>query len=380
MEIRLYFQMLKRGWWVILLTALTALVGALAASYVVRPKYKAVARFIVTPSSVFPNSPDLLLYGYEILINQTLITTYAEVMKSNLVYTDALGTLGLDADFVERYYTYEVNVLPNSAVLELTVLGPDPGMVTNIANEIGTQTINFAALSSQFFKIDFLDTAVPPDKPESPRPLQDSLLALGLGLIVGSVLAILREQLLISVESIRDRLNLDNETGVYSGRYFSRLLEDELSQRPDEILSIGIVELSGLRDLDDALPLASIQRILREATEILRRELRGHDVIGRWDDSSFVVMLPRTPGDAASRIFDRIFHSLSQPLRLGQLELPIVLAPCIGGAEYSTDISFQELLEKAEYALENARRDKVKPVYVWEIKNPFWSKEEIVEE
>ena len=32
MEIRLYFQMLKRGWWVILLTALAAVMAALGAS------------------------------------------------------------------------------------------------------------------------------------------------------------------------------------------------------------------------------------------------------------------------------------------------------------------------------------------------------------
>ena len=51
MEFRLYFQMLRRGWWIIVLTTLVALAVALAASYFVTPQYTAIARFIVGPSN-----------------------------------------------------------------------------------------------------------------------------------------------------------------------------------------------------------------------------------------------------------------------------------------------------------------------------------------
>ena len=45
----------------------------------------------------------------------------------------------------------------------------------------------------------------------------------------------------------------------------------------------------------------------------------------------------------------------------------------IGGAEYGNQITAQELLEKSTSALEQARRDNEIPIYVWEMKSPFWA-------
>jgi len=84
-------------------------------------------------------------------------------------------------------------------------------------------------------------------------------------------------------------------------------------------------------------------------------------------------MLPNTAGMAAKSIFDRIFQALSRPVELDQLNMVIDLNARIGGAEYSSDISTQELFEKVNTALEQARRAYAKPVYVWELKNPFWT-------
>ena len=115
-----------------------------------------------------------------------------------------------------------------------------------------------------------------------------------------------------------------------------------------------------------------MQTILQQVTEVLRRELRGNDIVGRWNEYSFVVMLPSTHGVAAKGIFDRIFQSLEQPFNLDQLGMTVGFDPLIGGAEYGNGISIQELYEKADSALEQSRRDSFQSVYVWELKNPFW--------
>jgi diguanylate cyclase (GGDEF)-like protein len=202
--------------------------------------------------------------------------------------------------------------------------------------------------------------------------LQNAGLAIILGLMGGAALVIVRDQLRVSLETFRQRINLDNETGVYTKKYFSRLVEDELAQHPEDVLSIGIVELSGLRDITDTFPLAALQRILQRVTESLRKELRGNDIIGRWNEISFIVMLPNTPGMAANRIFERIFQALSEAVNLDQFNMVVKLDAHIGGAEYGNHITAHELFEKTNSALEQARRDKEVPVYVWEMKSPFW--------
>lgn len=375
MEIRLYIQMLKRGWWIIILTALVALVVALAVSYVVTPRYEAVSRFIISPRNVRPSSPDLGLWGLDILGNQTITATYMEVMKSDRIFQDAARAVELSPESMEDY-SYKVQVLENSTVIELRVSGPNSEMTARLANSIGNQAIQFTARLNEFYRMDFLDEAMPPETPESPQPLRDSILAFGIGLLLGGVLAIIRDYLMISLESYRIRFQLDSDTGVYNRRRITEILEDELTESPDDLLSIGIIELGGLRNLEDPLPAIEYQNILRRATAILQKELRGHDTIGRWDDNSFLIILPNTSGSAANRIFKRIYGSLANPVNLRHLDLSIDLNPFIGGAEYSSNIAFDELLEKATEALGNARKDKSNPIYIWELKNPFWNIED----
>lgn len=374
MEIRLYLQMLKRGWWVILLTALVAVVAVLGASYIVTPQYKAVARFILNPKNVLPGSPDLGLWGLDILGNQTVITTYMEVMKSDRIYLEALNNIGRTQNEMEDY-TYEVQVLPNSSVIELSVFGSDPEITAELANSIGNQAIVFTSLLNDFYRFDFLDEARPPVVPESPQPVRDSILAFGIGLLLGGLLAIVRDQLMTSLDAYRRRFQIEPVTGVYNNRTIKKILEDELTQNPEGVLSAGIIELGGLIDLEDTLPTTGYQNILRQVTTTLQNELRGHDIIGRWGNNSFLVILPKTPGPAAKGIFNRISTTLSSPVILRHLDLSIELRPYIGGAEYSLNITLEELLEKAVEALENARKNKATPVCVWEMKNPFWNTE-----
>ncbi len=380
MEIRLYFQMLRRGWWIILLTALTALVASLGASYLATPQYRSVARFILTPNIIEASGPDTVLRSISTLGNTTVMNTYAEVMKSRRTYEDALTFMQLQrGDLVG--YSYEAEVLSDSSVLELIVTGPNPQLAAEMANSIGYQTIGFTRSLNQVFNLDFLDTAVPSFYPVSPQPVRDALLALVFGVFGGVALVILNDQIRFSLEAFGRRLQLDPVTGVYNSKHFFRLVEEELAQSPQGVLTVGIVELDGIRELFETVPSVSLQRILHRATEALRKELRGHDVIGRWNEISFIVMLPNTSGGAATRIFERISEALSTPVDLGNLfDVKVNLDPLIGGAEYGSGISAEELLEKANSALERARKDNTNPIYVWEMKNPFWAQKKAIEE
>lgn len=373
MEIKLYFRMLQRGWWLIVLAALVALSASLAASYLATPQYQATARFIITPGSLLTSGGDAsaVIDGLDTLDRPSIVATYAEVMNSRRILAEALAYLQLQ-NLDTLKYTIQAVVLPESSVMELTVTGPNARIVADLANGIGYQSILFARGINRVYELNFLDQAVQPVIPISPQPLRDAALSLVLGAMVGAVLAILSEQIRVPLEAYRQRLRIDPQTGVYNNRYFTRILGDELSKNFDEVLSIGIVELNGLQDYNETLPSAGLQKVLQRVTDTLRRELRGNDTIGRWDDNSFIVMLPATSGGSANRIFNRIYQALLSTVDLPQYGVSVNLDPHLGGAEYSNGISQEELLDKAGSALEQARRDEENPVYIWEIRNPFW--------
>lgn len=371
MEITLYFRMLQKNWWLILLTAMTALTVSLAISYAAVPQYRSVARFIIIPSSTLTSGADVVR-SLDTLDRRSVVATYAEVMNSSRILEGSADFLGLDATEIIKDYSIQAVDLPDSSVLELTVTGPNPALAAQLANAIGLQSITFTRSLNLIYELNFLDTAIPAELPFSPEPLRDGLVALVLGTALGGFLAVVSEQIRVPIESYRQRRRIDSVTGIYNASYFSRLLEEELAQSPDDALSIGIVELNGLADYLGTLPPAGLQILLIKVKEILRRELRGHDIVARWDEISFSMMLPLTDGPAASRTFDRIYQALLEPMDLSAYGVTVNLDPHIGGAVYSNMISARELLEKAKTSLEQSRRFSVKPIYVWEMKSPFW--------
>lgn len=378
MEIKLYFRMLQRGWWLILLVALISLFASLTVSYITVPQYKATARFIITPGSLLTSegNPEAVIAGLETLDLPSVVATYTEVMNSQRILAEALSSLGVK-NFVSKEYVIRAVVLPESSVLELNITGPDPKLISDMANAIGYQTILFTRSINRVYELNFLDQAAVPEVPISPVPLRDAGLSLLLGLAGGAVLAILSEQIRVPLEAYKFRMQTDIETGVFNNKHFIRVLEEELGNKSSAILSIGIIELNGLTDLLGTLPANSLQKILRNVTETLRRELRGNDVVGRWNKKSFIVMLPTTSGEAANRIFTRIHQSLSVPINLYQYDITLNLNPYVGGGQYSNGITAQELLQKTENALEQAKRDGANPVYVWELRNPFWVQNDV---
>ena len=370
MELKLYFRMLQKNWWLVLLTAMVALAVSLAVSYAATPQFRASARFIIVPSSALERGTDVVR-SLETLDRRSVVATYAEVMDSQKILLVAQQSLQIPPEMLNDYSTRTV-VLPDANVLELTATGPNPKIAAHLVNTMGYQSIQYSRQLNMSFELNFLDEAVVPEKPFSPEPLRDAGIALVLGLLSGGVLAILSEQISIPLESYRQRLRIDNVTGVYNNRYFRELLEEELKRNPEDMLSVGIIELRGLQELAESLPISGLQSLLHETTRILQQELRGHDIVGRWNDTSFVVMLPTTPAIAAKRTFDRISQALSREVALKGYDITISLRPLIGGAVYSNLLTSRELITKAIDSLEQANTSADTPVYLWTMNSPFW--------
>lgn len=369
MEIRLYLQMLRRGWWIVTLTALMAVNVALIASFFTTPLYQSSTRFVVSPNADLVTGKDVIT-SLEALDKRSIISTYAEFLNSRRVHEETIAALHISEATFEEYAITTV-VLPDANVIDLTIVGPDPVMAAQLANHIGQRTIDYMSLLYWAYDISVMDSAVPADLPVSPQPLRDSALALVLGLVGGATLVILSEQIRIPIETYRQRLRIDNVTGVFNSRHFRRLIEEELAGNPENMLSLGIVELDGLQEVLETMPPLASQILLRKVTKVLRKELRGNDMVGRWNENSFVVMLPTTAGDAAFRTFERIYQALSQPVDVEQFDITVPLKPRVGGTVYSNNISAQEFIERASAALEQGPRDANHPVHIWQMKNSF---------
>jgi len=353
MELRIYLQMLRRSWWVIALTALAALAIALAAAILVTPQYQARATFLVSPNLSLIEQADIV-DSMEALDKRSIIATYAEVLNSARIYSGAVAALGLTIADLGDDYSRSAVVLPEANILELTVEGPDPEIVAALLNSIGFEAIEHVMHLYSAYDFTFLDPAIVPTIPILPQPVRDSVLALGLGAIMGAVLAIIREQMRVPLETFLQRTSRDDDSQAFTRAYVEKRLDEAVTQSPTAVMSLGLVHLEGLDGYLDVMPQPVVQRILRQITQTMRQELWGTDIVGRWDKTTYSVFMHETTGTSAVSTLGRVQLSLSKPVRYTPDGETLSLRPKIGIAQRSPGDPVPLVIERTEQALKLA--------------------------
>ena len=366
MEIKYYLRTLLHGWWLILLTMLIAVQVTLTVDYFATPIYRASASFAISPNTSQMVSSSDVLYSLDTLDNRSVVNTYAEFLNSNRIYTETLASLNLDPELLKDY-TRTTVVITDSNVLELTVEGTDPNTVAILANRVGEHAVSAIQELYNAYDISLLDPAEPSKIPVRPVPLRDAALALALGLIVGCALAVLRAQIQSSLDTVRQKSNLDKSSQAFTHQYLVRRLEQEFVRYPDGELSFGLIQLDGLRSVFEGLPQNMVQDLMRLVTQTFKKELRGNDLIARWDDITFAILLPSTSGNAAQRTITRLCGTLAQPVYLREYGQRINLQPLMSVTTSEVGENSAQIIARAQdmlkhiVDLENTAETNVEP-------------------
>jgi diguanylate cyclase (GGDEF)-like protein len=354
MEIKLYFRMLQRSWWVIAVTALMAVMVTLLASYFTTPIYRSVSRFIVSPNPAIITGESNTLDSIGLLDKRSIITTYSEILNSPRIYRETLPDVNLTEADVEDY-EYIAVVLPDTNILEFSVLGPDAGITTLLANSIGAHAVEYIQNLYPVYDLSLLDPAIVPLEPISPLPLRDAGVALVVGLAIGVALALVRELLRAPIENFMQERRTDAMSTALNRLTFEEKLQ-EIAFASITDFTLCIVRLEGLTDFIDVLPQPSMQNILRSVNQTLKNQLRGNDLVGRWSDVEFAVLLSETSGDAALNTMGRVRMALSVPIRIDVSGDDLYMKPTIGVAEYRVGDTAMSLVKNTNWALEIAKK------------------------
>ena len=356
MEIKMYLRMLQRSWWIVALTALTAMFAALVSAYLTQPVYRSSARYIVSPNPSFLGGEvDYnLIYSLDTLDKRTIITTFAEVLNSPRIFSEAVSIAGLQESQLTGY-SYLATVLTETNIIDFSVSGSDPKMVVLLTNSVGRHAVEYAENLYQIYDMSLLDPASVPLAPISPQPLRDAGVAAVVGLALGVALALSRELLRAPIVNFMQQRKLDEMSLALNRQTFEERLK-EVAFASTSDFCLCFVHLEGLRDYLGVLPQPTLQDILQQITSIMKNELRGNDLVGRWNDLDFSILLSDTLGTPAMNTMSRVKTSLSVPVRVDIAGEEIKLLPVIGIAEYRVDDTAFSLIANTNWALENAKK------------------------
>lgn len=191
---------------------------------------------------------------------------------------------------------------------------------------------------------------------DSNRDLRDKALLISLGYAVGTALESLRQR-----DDLRTMAAIDELTRVYNRRYFFEQLDRELAaaRRYSVPLSVVILDLDGLKALNDRFGHETGDEALRTLAQRLVRYSRASDIVARLGGDEFAVILSRTDSTGAAQIVRRLRASVEEDVPAVGKGRSFHIAVSCGCASFPNDAEDAgQLLRQADgrmYAAKAAR-------------------------
>jgi diguanylate cyclase (GGDEF)-like protein len=126
-------------------------------------------------------------------------------------------------------------------------------------------------------------------------------------------------------------------TGLYNRQYFENEIERLQKSRRFPI-SILVMDMNGLKEINDSLGHAAGDEQLQKAALVIRKAFRPDDVVARIGGDEFVVLLPESDQEAAQKAVDRVEKVLKEYNQLTMDVNPVSFAIGYATTESSTNL------------------------------------------
>jgi diguanylate cyclase (GGDEF)-like protein len=160
-------------------------------------------------------------------------------------------------------------------------------------------------------------------------------------------------------EHYRALAQTDGLTGLPNFRSFHARLEEEVARahRYGHPLACAMVDLDGLKQINDRLGHAAGNRAIVMLADAVREELRDTDFAARYGGDEFVVLLPQTSESQGAQFAERLRKRLAQVSEQAGLQVSGSLGVAAVSAEdLDAPEAAEDLLRRADDALYRAKR------------------------
>lgn len=164
------------------------------------------------------------------------------------------------------------------------------------------------------------------------------------------------EDLRIKLEDeLRRQASHDSLTGLANRSLFADRAQHALERRGRGELIVCFFDLDDFKDVNDSYGHGAGDELLRVIGQRLKECVRPADTVARFGGDEFALLLEDTQLPGALDVIDRLYASVSTPIRLGNEE-EVVVHLSVGMTMASgRDVTSEELLAEADAAMYAAK-------------------------
>lgn len=198
LTVRDFARILRTRSWIICGTVIIAVLCALAYAFLATPQYEATTRLFVSTASEGP--------GTEVnnagMFAERRVLSYTELLTGAVLAQRAIDKLGLDMSAAQLQERITATTPTDTVLIDVTVQDPSPTRARDIANTLSDEFVIMAAGLERPTPTDPPNARVVvqqradiPVDPVSPKKATAVALAVVLGAVFGTILAIVRDVL-----------------------------------------------------------------------------------------------------------------------------------------------------------------------------------------
>ncbi len=192
---------------IILVTLVVGIIGCLYGIFIQVPKYSSSTTIVL----ISEHSSDSSLTNNDLSLNQNLVSTYSEIIKSKRVLNQVCNNLSLDYKYEELYNNIKVTAVLDTQIIKIEVSDTDKDIAKDIANEIASVFSKEIPELYNISNVNVLDKAEAATKASNINVLKQSIIFLLAGLVLGSTIVFIIfyfDRTIKTVEQVESKIGL----------------------------------------------------------------------------------------------------------------------------------------------------------------------------
>lgn len=159
----------------------------------------------------------------------------------------------------------------------------------------------------------------------------------------------------------RELSNIDELTGINNHRFFKQTLRSETDRhmRYGRQLSLLMIDIDDFKSVNDQHGHLIGDQVLHQVAQLLKKTIRGCDLISRYGGEEFTVILPETSESEAIMVAKRILSTVnSHRFENIKAKLQQKITVTIGLASFPKDATTAtQLIQKSDIALYQGKQE-----------------------